>query len=231
MIIGFDIISDLYLSPTDSFNWEGNPTSLFCIVSGNISNNLDVVQNTLTHLSRIYRGVFFIDGALEVGNPDLKKQRIDQLTKISSNYKNVSYLNTNVIVVDGVAIIGCNGWSGNYWPNSKIDELKASVSRAEDMLYLKSTLEKLQLHLDIKKIIVVTNSVPSLNLYFGENPGILDDIDLTDALVADTESKIVTWVFGNHPNGIDTLIKNIRYVNNGCFSKKPYWPKRIDVSI
>jgi hypothetical protein len=35
MKIGFDLISDLNLSPNDSFNWENKATSLYCIIAGN----------------------------------------------------------------------------------------------------------------------------------------------------------------------------------------------------
>ena len=35
--IGFDVISDLNLKRNDSFNWENKATSLYCILSGNIS--------------------------------------------------------------------------------------------------------------------------------------------------------------------------------------------------
>ena len=39
MILGFDIISDLNLSIDDTFTWEDKPTSLYCIVAGNVSND------------------------------------------------------------------------------------------------------------------------------------------------------------------------------------------------
>ena len=50
--IGFDLISDLNLSPEDSFNWEGKATSLYCIIAGNISEDLRTIKQTLSHLSK-----------------------------------------------------------------------------------------------------------------------------------------------------------------------------------
>jgi HD superfamily phosphodiesterase len=71
MDITFDIISDLNLSEEDKFVWEDKVTSLFCIVAGNISHDIKIVQKTLTYLSTLYQGVFYIDGALE--NTNLKE--------------------------------------------------------------------------------------------------------------------------------------------------------------
>ena len=62
MTIGFDVISDLFLTPEESFNWEGKATSLYCVIAGNISNDVKVITQTLRHLSRFYQGIFYIDG-------------------------------------------------------------------------------------------------------------------------------------------------------------------------
>jgi|TARA_R110000868_G_scaffold61114_1_gene185869 hypothetical protein len=231
MLAGFDIISDLNLTSLKTFIWEGKPTSLFCIIPGNISSNLDIVYDTLAHLSKLYRGVFFIDGGLEMGDPELKDQRVEHLSRMANKFKNVSYLNTNVIVVDGIAVIGCNGWFGNYFPTSRIEGLRASLHCATDRIYLQDTLAKLQLHLDIKKIIVVSNSVPAMKFYFGETPEILDEVNLNSVLAIDTEMKIVAWVFGNHHNDVNATIEGVHYINNGRFGKDPYWPKRLEVEI
>jgi len=52
MKFGFDLISDLELTDSDVFDWEGKSTSLFCLIAGNISDNLRVVQKTLKILSK-----------------------------------------------------------------------------------------------------------------------------------------------------------------------------------
>ena len=66
--IGFDLISDLNLYPEDSFNWEGKATSLYCIIAGNISEDLRTIKQTLSHLSKFYQGIFYTLGSLEYHN-------------------------------------------------------------------------------------------------------------------------------------------------------------------
>ena len=55
--IGFDIIGNLNLEPNDSFNWIDKPTSLYCILTGNVSSDMKTVTQTLVHLSQQYQGV------------------------------------------------------------------------------------------------------------------------------------------------------------------------------
>jgi hypothetical protein len=93
-------------------------------------------------------------------------------------------------------------------------------------------LERLQLHLDVKKIIVVTHSAPSPELFFKEEPADLDtQIPMMQVLGQDSENKVVTWVYGSYNKNVETVIDNINYINNSCYDKKPYWPKRIDITV
>jgi len=108
--IGFDIISDLNLDPNDSFNWENKATSLYCIVAGNISSNLRTVIQVLLHLSTKYQGVFFVPGRLEYETSDNFAKRTEELSSIAQGIPNLVMLYQNVIVVDGIAILGSNGW-------------------------------------------------------------------------------------------------------------------------
>ena len=97
--IGFDIISDLYLSPDDSFNWEGKATSLYCIIAGNISNDTRTFILTLSHLSKFYQGVFFTTGQYDVsGKTDIE----DYNSKISHAFEkkhNITSLYQNVVII------------------------------------------------------------------------------------------------------------------------------------
>jgi hypothetical protein len=122
--IGFDIISDLNLNPNDSFNWENKATSLYCIVAGNISSNLRTVMQVLIHLSSKYQAVFFVPGKLEYENCESLSVRTKELLAISDGIPNVSILYNNVIVVDGIALLGTNGW-GNI-ENTSDTEKKVS---------------------------------------------------------------------------------------------------------
>jgi hypothetical protein len=230
MKIGFDVISDLYLTPDESFNWEGKATSLYCVIPGNISSDLRTIRQTLSHLGRFYQGVFYCLGSLEYENCIDIETRTNEITKICSTVKNVALLHQHVVIVDSIAILGVNGWYGNTLPADLITEAKIESHRHEDIVYLKNSIDKLQRHLDVRKIIVVSNSVPGPELYFGQEPKHADSqIPINIALEADTEHKVSIWVFGTYDKTVDVTINNINYVNNSYYKRRPYWSKRIEI--
>lgn len=229
MIFAFDIISDLNLSENDTFDWEGKPTSLYCVIAGNVSGDLHVLYKSVKHLSKIYQGVFYIDGSLENNNIYEKERVVNEITKMFAKLKNVVYLHNNVVVVEGVALVGVNGHLGTI--ESREEFNKTKLSRYDDLAYLQKTVEKLQLHIDVKQIVVISSAVPSDNLYFGEKPPIeLDEISLSYVLDSDTEHKVTTWVFGTHKKIVDTRINGINYFNNPKLGSI-YHPKRINIEI
>lgn len=229
MKFGFDLISDLNLTVHSEFDWTSKPTSLFCIIPGNISDDVSVVYRTLRHLSTMYQGVFYIDGTLENQSVYERDTRVAELQKICGALKNVVYLHNNVVIVDGVGLLGINGWA--FSSGSITEDFHAKCYRYDDLMYLEKTLEKIQLHPDIKKLIVVSNCIPSKELLFGDTNGVTDDMYPTFALDKDTEHKIVAWVYGNTDRFVEKTIGYITYYNNGKFDKEPYYAKRIDVSI
>ena len=105
--IGFDIISDLNLEPNDNFNWEDKATSLYCILSGNISSDVQTMVNVLSHLSRFYQGVFYTPGLLEYDSSPLQNinQRTSDIQNIAKKLPNVILLHHNIVIVDGVAVV------------------------------------------------------------------------------------------------------------------------------
>ena len=230
MTIGFDVISDLNLSPEDSFNWEGKATSLYLIIAGNISGDLRTIHQTLLHLSKFYQGVFYTLGSLEYDGVDDIDKRTEDLYRLCRTIKNVAVLHHHVVIIDGIAIAGANGWYGNTIPTDLDTEVKIENQRNEDIVYLKSTVERLQRHLDVKKIVLVSNSVPGPELYFGEDPkSVHSQLNLNLILPVDTEKKITHWIYGTYGKVVDTVISNVNYINNSSFKRKPYWAKRIEV--
>ena len=229
MDIGFDLISDLYLDPSSDFNWEGKATSLYCIVAGNISNDSRTILKFLEHISTFYQGVFYVPGPLEFLHKPSIIDYTELLTNAISRIPNVANLYHNVIIIDGIAILGVTGWAGNLPENFNNDQLiEASY---HDLIYLTKSIERLQRHLDVKTIMLVSCSVPSRELYFKEEPEIINhQLPLVSALSTDTEHKVTYWLFGNHETVIDTTIEGIRYINNPYLNKSPYWAKRISVS-
>jgi len=229
--IGFDIISDLNLNPNDSFNWENKATSLYCIVAGNISSNLRTVLQVLLHLSGKYQGVFVVPGSLEYEHSTSISTKTTELVAISEGIHNVSILYNNIAVVDGIALLGSNGW-GNIEGTLDSRNLAMTAAKYEDFTYLISALGKLQKHLDVKKIVVITSAVPKEDLYFGEVPtNVVDQIPLYNILEADTEKKVSHWVFGTYNKPVDITIENINYINNAKNQYGPYHAKRLAISI
>lgn len=230
--IGFDVISDLHLDPEDSFNWDGKATSLYCIVAGNVSSDLRTVVQTLAHLGRFYQGVFYVPGTLEYLNSDSNVEIItDKLIAVIDKIPNVVMLHHNVVIIDGIAVLGVNGWNSEMGSDNILD-LAYTAARLEDIAYLHKSIEKLQKHLDVKKVIVVTNAVPNSELYFGEAPEYANhQIPLHAALMSDTEHKVKCWVFGTYDKSADAFIGDVNYINNPYLGKRPYWAKRITLSV
>ena len=229
MKISFDIISDLRLTEESKFTWEDNVTSLFCIVAGNLSDDSKVIQKTLSYLSTLYQGIFYIDGSLEHPEITSRLEKVAELDKICRSINNTVYLHNNVIVMNGIGIVAVNGWYGNYPVKELGDDLLTEAYRREDMIYLYNTLKKLQLHVDVKNILVVSNSVPNKSLYFHEIEGFIDNFCPTLTLEADTEKKVKTWIFGTYNKKVDISRENINFVANPKIEKEPYFPKRIEI--
>lgn len=232
MDIGFDLISDLRLGPEDSFNWENKPTSLYCLVCGNVSSDLRTILQTLAHLSKLYQGVFYIPGTLEYQGFEDITVRTAHIVNVCSSIKNLAVLHHNVVLVDGVAILGANGWGESIDNYSVKKQVEVEAARLEDAAYLHKGIEKLQKHLDVKKILLVTSAVPNKNLFFGQQPLFTESImPLQAALMSDTEHKVSHWAFGTYDKDVDTNVGNIRYINNSYLNKNPYWAKRITIEF
>jgi hypothetical protein len=226
-----DLISDLNLSKHDQFDWSGKPTSLYCAVAGNISSDLDHVQEVLEHLGHIYQGVFFIDGSLENSNIQNYDATIQRLTKISESIKNVIYLHTKVVLFNSVAFVGINGWFNKGLKITSVkDHLAIDEHRTDDLGYLSNTIKSMQLYPDAKKVVVISSSVPSMHLLYENDASYLQDgAEPGLALVMDSGHKVSHWLYGGTNIMADSVYNNRRYVNNPCISGQPYWPKRIAI--
>ena len=260
MTFVFDLISDLHIDSWGDFSWESQATSPVCIVAGDIGRNRPDVLKALHHLGQCYQAVFYIDGNDEHHNrlDNVGKSYLDLARKIDK-IPNVVYLQDNMVVADGVAILGANGWCAFDF-DSSIDSAAAetwcqeeygvteNVTRkmakmaATDAAYMMNSVKRLQTHRDVKKIIMVTHVVPDPAL-------IAHDIDLAgtmrfnlmgnrymmQALAADTENKIDTWCFGHYHGSVDQTRSRVRFVNN-CrgrsntpYAQQVYYPKRVVV--
>lgn len=263
MEFAFDLISDLHLETWNEFvDWTGRATSTHCVVVGDICRDRALLVKFLTHLGTCYQGVFYIDGNDE---HKLYMDRLgDSYRDLAARIQripNVVYLQDNVIVVNGVAILGTNGWwSYDFdltidpvevrdWLAAKENYSESTIAQIRkaantDANYLVSSVRRLQTHLDVKKIVVVTHTVPRPDLLL-HDPVIVNTPKfncmgnryLQEAMVVDTEQKLHTWCFGHYHNKVDQYRDGIRWVNNcrgrgdSSYSQYAYNPLRIVIEV
>lgn len=227
----FDLISDLNLAPNEPFNIADKPSSLFCIVAGNVSSDPNTIKNTIQHLSRIYKGVFYIDGALEHSDLRHYDHNINLLTKITKSFDNVAFLHSNVVVVDSIALLAANCWYGNHHYDDPVDLELANHYRFTDTLYLRNSIQKLQRHIDVKRIVMITSSIPNSELGFHSKTNLPDPVGPSICLNADTESKVKTWLYGGYEFGADVERFGVRYINNPYRRDQLYWPRRFEIPL
>jgi hypothetical protein len=262
MTFAFDLISDLHVETWDNFDWTGQPTSPYCVVAGDVSKDHDRVVQTLDHLNECYAGVFYIDG---------NDEHRYQLEDLGSSYRSLThklkaldgvvYLQDNVVIINGVAILATNGWwSYDFNPAIEYDaaqewfrEYTQSSQIAcdsitgiayHDATYLTNSIKKLQTHQEVKSIVVVSHTLPAAWLCshdpdLAESPrfNCMGNPHLQLALDEDTENKIKVWSFGHYHCPVDRDFAGIRYVSNPrgrgdtVWSQSAYYPKRIEVEI
>jgi UDP-2,3-diacylglucosamine pyrophosphatase LpxH len=262
MTFAFDLISDLHIETWNSFDWDGQPTSPYCVVAGDVARDRGILLKTLEHLSDHYAGVFYIDGNDEHRSfMDDIGESYRSLNQDLKKIKNLIYLQDNVIIINGVAILATNGWwSYDFDPNIDYNEtvdwyqdyLKISNSVANsitgiaynDSKYLANSVKKLQTHSEVKSIVLVSHTVPNpqitkhdIELVGNVRYNCLGNPHLQLSLDQDTENKIKLWCFGHYHKSVDQKFDNIRYVSNPRgrgdtpWCQPAYYPKRIEVEI
>lgn len=262
MTFAFDLISDLHVETWDQFDWTGQPTSPYCVVAGDVSRDHDEIAQTLDHLSQCYAGVFYIDGNEEHRHylDDLGHSYRDLKHKVEAQ-NGVVYLQDNVVIINGVAILATNGWwSYDFNPEIDYDTSQAwyrehaqtSQGTADaitgisyhDAAYMSNSVRKLQTHQEVRSIVMVTHTLPSPWLC-SHDPDLADqprfncmgNPHLEMALDEDTECKIKVWAFGHYHRPVDRDLGGIRYVSNPRgrgntpWCQSAYYPKRIEVEI
>jgi len=226
-----DLISDLNLTDSDIFDWEGKSTSLFCVVAGNVSDDLLVLEDTLGHLSNSYRGVFFIDGSLEHTRLEDYNIRVEEIKNMCQRLSNVVYLHNHLVILNGIAFIGCNGWYGNRKNITCIEDLEfLDEYRSDDLSYLSLSIKRVQSMDEVKKVVIITNSIPGE--YFGFNSPNVDlptELNLSLSLLFDNNSKIKKWLFGTNDLTVDVELNDRQFVNNPVVNGLLYFPKKIDL--
>ena len=233
MEIAFDIISNLNLSENDSFNWENKATSLYCIVSGNISSELSVVNQTLRHLSEHYSTGLYIPGHLEYSDIERIDDREVEIFKLCRKLNSVVYLHNQVAIIDGIAVLAVSGWYENHEHSDIVENYNIKLNnKASDIVYLQNSIGRLQLHMDVKTILLVTHGTPMGKLFFGRPcPRIVEEVEMSYVLHVDSENKVKHWIFGDAEDMVDLTVDGINYISNPRNNKHPYWAKRIELDL
>ena len=261
MAFAFDLISDLHVLPEDDFSWEGQATSLIAIVAGDVSKDRATTVAVLKEIASKYRQVFYLDGNTEHRYfLDDIPASIEDLENDLNVIENLVYLNNKVVISNGIAILGTNGWWDYEFDqtddieqsfNFVTDTYKITRDAAykllslayQDAAYLTRSIEKLQRHRDVSRIIVVTHTLPRASLVQHDptlqgtyKMGLMGNAGMQSVLDADTEKKITHWLFGHYHGRVDQAIDGVRYINNprGRASDvlhDPYHPLRISIQI
>lgn len=253
MPTSFDLISDLHVETWDSkIDWKKTATSLYCVVAGDISRDINFVEQTLRELSKAYKTVLYVDGNDEhrYNLHDIPNRYIE-LTSMISEIENITYLRDTVAVVDGVGFVGANGWwtydfdtpesytdTRQWFENRyKVGSLESANVEAfalTDAKYLNQSIRNLQIHNDIEHLVIVSHTVPAPNLLAHDielqGTHLLNcsgNAHLLSCINEDTEAKIHTWCFGHYHRDIDTMHKGIRFVNNCRGRAQTDWCKPV----
>jgi predicted phosphodiesterase len=262
MIFNFDLISDIHRETWPSFDWDGQPTAPYCIVAGDVARDRALVIDTLERLSDVYQGVFYIDGNDEHKdyNEELGRSYAE-LSGLIRAMPKVVYMQDNVVIINGIAILATNGWwSYDFDSSIEVDQSvqwlmdKEKITEAaainingvgyNDVGYMVNGVQKLQTHTDVKAIIMVTHTVPhpeiiqhDLDLIHTWRFNSMGNSHMRNALAEDLENKIKVWCFGHYHRPVDTIINGVRYVSNPRgrgntpYSQIAYYPKRITIKI
>ena len=257
MAIEFDLISDLHLVD-DTFDWDGQATSRFCLVLGDIAHDRTILKNSLKKICQNYLMVMYVDGNLELKNhlTDLDRG-YSELQHDLRHLSNLNFIYDNIIVLNDVAFVGCNGWwtfdfhhrysmqEAESWYQQVVgypcDPSQISLTAINDVAYLVNSIKKLQRHREIQHIVIGTHTVPRWDL-------VSHDLELIDSIKSnvmgnelldnvrqvDRHDKIHTWCFGHYHGRVDRIIDRVRYVNN-CRGRQhsqymPYYPRRIEIN-
>ena len=256
----FDLVSDLHCLPGDgSLTWKDWDPASICVVAGDLVRGRTDLAAALRELRETYDRVIYVDG---------NSEHRDRLGSISVNCGEIRdiveqvhgavYLYDNMVLIDDVAFLGTNGWysfdADSRWSFSETagmirDHYGIDQSVCDNMLlqsivdsrYLMSSLRRLQRYPDIRRIVIVTHTVPHRSLI--RDPGVRDhcrvnatvNTVMAQCLQEDTEHKVRAWCFGHLHEAVDQVLDQVRYVSNprgrpgSPWFQESYRPLRITV--
>ena len=212
-----------------------NINSEYLIIAGDISDSIDDSVNFLNTISKHYKKILFVDGNHEHVNkyPLLYDTKYIQ-TLI--NNQNIHYLSNSPYIINNTAFIGCCGWwdydnsnhqtikeNHNYFNNwinhFTIDDSiefinNVTLKANKEYEYLDYNIEKLNQDTNINNIIIVTHTLPNINLC-----NELSNLDTGTHLNTKLDkllkyNKITHWIFGHTHETYNKKVNNIQFICN-----------------
>jgi hypothetical protein len=173
----------------------------------------------------------------------------------------VVYLQDRLVIVNGVAFLGTNGWwtydldpdldteQSRHWYTDYVDGTLAmsseiSTMALHDAAYLINSVHKLQTHQEVGAIVIVSHTVPApwiirhdLDLVGTYRFNGMGNSHITRAIDEDTENKIKAWCFGHYHRPVDQILNTIRYASNPQgrgntdWQQAVFYPRRITIDF
>ena len=237
--MNFDLISDLNLeSWSHNIKWDGLGTSLLSVVAGDISYDVDQTLWELKKISAAYRQTIYIEGDLEHSHPGWTSEEVHRYLKNKiSKIPNCIYLHDNVVIFEDQAFIGANlWWIPQLNEQNKWDSFINTVKHHKiDLEYLKASVFRMQKADDIKKICLISHTVPNLELLPYDQENLKAGSHVSEEILdLDVNNKIKTWCFGHVPQKIDFTMSEVRYISNprgtpDNSSNVSYFPLRVEL--
>lgn len=226
--------------------------SKILIVAGDVSNIAEQSGLALTDAVSSYEKVIFVDGNHEhYGWEDTSRrhhyhthdENVAILKKACESIGVVYLTGDNEWLHDGVLFIGCNGWydfgvtpeipihliEGNWWNWSDSDihfdggaAIMPPMLAVTHMEALRKKVIEAQTRDDVKRIVVVTHTVPfsegtplkPWNPHWHRNTNFFVNTRMQAVIDADIERKIALWAYGHTHSPFDFQRGHVRCVCN-----------------
>lgn len=219
------------------------------IVAGDICDDIEISINYLDEISKYYKKILFVDGNHEhtTKYPYLNSvEYIDSLVKKKKNEKLV-YLPNNDFFYEDYVIIGCCGWwnyqneneqekinNQNYFnkwiKHFTLEDNKIFIDNViacanQEYKTLKNKIEKYNCLDNVKKIIIVTHTIPLVQ--FCDEDEISTELNTSFKNIIDNNKKIKSWVFGHTHQNFHVKKNNVHFICNprgrpDDFNRKTY---------
>ena len=170
-------------------------------------------------------------------------------------------MQNNVIIINGVALLGTNGWwTYDFDPSMDVESSVQAIQdhygtdnasamnitgvAYNDAAYMINSVHKLQTHKEVGAIVMVSHTVPAPCLV-SHDPDLvgnwryngMGNSHISRAIDKDTENKIRAWCFGHYHRPVNQELGDIRYYNNPRgrgktpWGQQAYYPQRIVIEI